>query len=243
MIKAPFTFFKRNNPGQSKRGFSLVELLVVLSIFVVMTALILANQNKYTSDSEITDLAYKMALAVRSAQVYGLSVKASSQSSGASGEAQFGEGYGVHFSYATRSTFLLFADSNNNNMYDATANNGSTADIIVTTYSLDKGITIADFCVDGGSYNGTTELCASGKSINTLDISFLRPNPKSTIYAYTGPNPGTQTPQSRAIITLVSPLADKKTKCVVITAAGQITVTNPQSVPNSILNSPYTCEQ
>ena len=61
-----------------RRGFTLIELLVVVAIIVVITGLILANSNKFGGQTMLQNLSYDIALSLREAQVYGISVRSNS---------------------------------------------------------------------------------------------------------------------------------------------------------------------
>ena len=85
----------------SKDAFTLIELLVVMAIFSVISLLILANHSRFNSSVLLGSLAYDMALSVRQAQVYGVSVQTFN--------ANFQVGYGVHFT--TGNSYIFFADT------------------------------------------------------------------------------------------------------------------------------------
>lgn len=56
-----------------KKGFSVIELVVVISIFGIMTSISMFNYNGQKRSLEATDLAQDLALTIRQAQVYGIS--------------------------------------------------------------------------------------------------------------------------------------------------------------------------
>uniref|UniRef100_UPI002B1DDAC5 pilus assembly FimT family protein n=1 Tax=Pseudomonas glycinae TaxID=1785145 RepID=UPI002B1DDAC5 len=62
---------KNKNTIKGKRGFTLVELLVTVGVFAVVSGLTLANYPKFNSQTAITGLAQQIAIAIREAQVYG----------------------------------------------------------------------------------------------------------------------------------------------------------------------------
>lgn len=66
-MKKPY--LKKNN----EQGFSLIEFIVVLVIFSIMSGTSLFNFNKYQNNIEQTNIAQDIALTLRQAQVYGLS--------------------------------------------------------------------------------------------------------------------------------------------------------------------------
>lgn len=184
------------------RAFSLVELLVVVMIFTVISSVILANHSKFNSSVLLGSVAYDMALSLRQAQVYGLSTQ---QFAG-----QFQLGYGIHF--AGTNSYTLFADIDKDQRYN------NTVDSIVQTYTLGQGYSIQSFC--GIRADGSHE-CSNGTSaIGHLDVGFLRPNPDATI---TSENAGVY---SSAIITVQSGAG--QTRTVTIQSTGQISV--PQNL-------------
>jgi hypothetical protein len=148
-----------------------------------MTILIVVNYGSFNQDTLLTDLAYDVAITVRTAQTYGLSVRCAA--SGACGNFQYP--YGVHFSTdgSTKDThpplnylnqeIVLFTDSSPMNG-DGTYGDGkytSTVDSMQTIYTLKRGAVIAGVC----AVNGVT--CTPGAG--SLDISFRRPDPTAII--------------------------------------------------------------
>ena len=90
-------FFKNKNKGLprealAKWGFTLVELIVVMSIAtVIMTALII-QQSKWNDRLTVNTQAYELALMIRQAQIYSLGVREDMAGGGG-----FDVGYGVYF--------------------------------------------------------------------------------------------------------------------------------------------------
>ncbi len=189
-----------------RRAFSLIELLVVVSIFSFISVVILANHSKFNTNVLLDSLAYNSALSVRQAQVYGISVR---QSAALPGEFQIG--YGVHFQKSTPSQYILFADLNKNKKYD-----GTPTDSIVETYVIGRGHHIKQFC----AHTTTTPNCSDDASapINYLDITFLRPVPDAS---FTTDKTGIT--YSRATFTLAS--AGDTTRTVSVATTGEVSVT------------------
>lgn len=159
---------------QTIRGFTLVELLVTISIFVILTGVVLLNQGRFNSTILLTNLAYDTALTIRQAQTYGINIKEFNNSS-LSGKFL---PYGVHFDKAHPKSFILFADVQYDDS-DKTAHvYSSSADSAtcqaeygcVNRYSIKQGNYISDLCVGG--------VCSQ----NSLDILFQRPNPDAIIF-------------------------------------------------------------
>ncbi len=206
-----------------KSGFTLIEMLVVVAIFTIISAVALFNQTKFSSDMVITNLAYEVALEVRQAQTYGIGVRGSSN-----GGSNFQYGYGVHFGQDNKS-FLLFADQNLvpssiKYVYD------SAGDSLVDTFHLPGGNTIAEICYNQSSAlapgsGPTAPNCYKNLTSHSLDISFVRPNPE----ARTVLDGDVTVDVAPVYIILRSALGDK-CKTVKVYSTGQISVT-PNNTP------------
>ena len=93
---------QRMNDRKPLRGFTLIEMLVVLAIIVVISAIVFTGENNFNRSFFITNTVYDVALTLRQAQTYGLS----SQAYGATQNA----GYGIYISNESPSTYVMFAD-------------------------------------------------------------------------------------------------------------------------------------
>ena len=175
-------------------GFTLVELLVSVAIFTLITTTAVFNNAQFNGNVLLTNLAYEVALSVRQAQFYGITVKQSSTNT-------FDAGYGIHFDTATPAAYILFEDK-------PTPDKTYTANEALETYTLRKGNTISKVCV-----TNVSRTCLSPGS--TVDITFIRPNPDAYI-RYQGSF------YSQAEICVSSPLGNKRK--VVVESTGQISV-------------------
>jgi prepilin-type N-terminal cleavage/methylation domain-containing protein len=143
------------------KGFTLVELLVSISIFTVITSVAIFNHSQFNGSVLLTNLSYEIALSVRQAQSYGISVRENSAQN-------FNSGYGVHFDTTVPTQYILFEDKTGGTPY---VHDGS--DIDIQTYTIEKGNKVAKVCLDG------VKPCSS----TSVDISFSRPNPDAYIYS------------------------------------------------------------
>ena len=191
------------------RGFTLIELLVVTGIIVVVTSVMLVNNGRFGGVIQLENLTYDIALTIRQAQVYGISVARF-------GSSTFSAGYGVHFNTANPKTYMLFADiypapPGQNGMYDAEQFELVSRTDITRGYAIDSLVACA-----------STDP-ASCTSVTKLDILFVRPEPDAWI---SGPDTScllqTGSCQASARITLIAPRGDKMS--VVVESSGQISV-------------------
>ena len=92
------------------QGFTLIELLVTISIFIIVTSVAVFNNNQFNSSILLTDLGYQIALSVRQAQVYGITVKAPASCVVGSSSCSFTSGYGIDFNINSKTSYILFED-------------------------------------------------------------------------------------------------------------------------------------
>ena len=199
------------------RAFTLIELLVVCAIIIVISGVILVDNNRFGGQVILENLAYDIALSVRQTQVYGIAVERF-------GQGTFTAGYGMHFSLSSPTNYVLFADLEGTGVYDSAFRNPSypTGEVEQST-NIQQGYSITSMCVIpqvGGSSG-----CVA---VSTIDIMFQRPEPSAYISsAVTGtPVSCVQNPavacSYEAQVTLISPRG--ATSTVVVDATGQISV-------------------
>ncbi|MDE1988423.1 MAG: prepilin-type N-terminal cleavage/methylation domain-containing protein, partial [Patescibacteria group bacterium] len=180
-------------------GFTLVELLVTLSLFVILTAIVLFNSSKFNGSILLTNLAYDVAITIRQAQTFGVNVREASDSS-------FQHAYGVHFDMNKNTEFILFADRlNDNRQYDGDSTCASSPEC-VDKYGIKRGNKISGLCVVSSSS------CAN---VSTLDIAFIRPNPDAII------NNDPNATEARITISSADGASSRK---VVVNSTGQISI-------------------
>ena len=160
-------------------GFALVELLVAVIIFGIITTFVLLAYSKVSDQLFLTTLAYELALSFREAQSYGVSV----HQFGTGASATFDVGYGLHFDANSSNTYALFADVGVdgflNGSYGITYNQSGCINTTecLSVSRLEKGNAIQKFC--GVRAADASEECSP--STTFLDVTFLRPNPDAII--------------------------------------------------------------
>lgn len=160
------TFKAEISPSKSS-GFSILELIVVASIFVLITTITLVKHSSFNSSTVLGSLAYDIALSIRQAQVFGLAVREYKEG----GFATFDTGYGVHFDSSDTKHYILFADTDRQFDYDGDSEKDEV-------FTISRGNFISDFCATNSS---NVEKCSSAGTIDYLDIIFDRPDPEAII--------------------------------------------------------------
>ncbi|MDD5152737.1 MAG: type II secretion system protein [Candidatus Pacebacteria bacterium] len=186
-----------------KSGFTLIELLVSMGLLVVMMSIVVANYRNFGTNSKFASASEDVVLALREAQVYGVSTKGYT---GGCGGTAYDCRFGVHFTSVSPDAngFVLFVDVNDNRVYDA------GTDTVMSQISWSNNISISNLLCGGMS-------CTSGK----VSITFKRPNPDTYIAdpAVVITDPGYDT--ASIILTDSSSGA---TATVMISSAGQISL-------------------
>lgn len=144
-----------------KTGFTLIELIVSVSIIAMVTSIFLANYSSANRRSDLTMTAQKLVTDIRLAQNYALGLARY----GESGSINVPEGgWGVHIDLQSYGTdkYVIFADDNFNYLYDNTEENISYGAQVTT---LPNNIIINSLSTGG----------------TKADITFLPPDPITTI--------------------------------------------------------------
>jgi prepilin-type N-terminal cleavage/methylation domain-containing protein len=190
-----------------KKGFTLVELIITVSISVMVMASVLFNYSKFNTDLALSSAAQEISIAIRQTQVYSLSVKERTAGSGS-----FSNGYGIYFSPASPQTYIIFSDTNSDGRYNA------GTDTVIETGILRNSIKI--FAVCGVPFGGVLA-CPPAAGMTSADITFIRPKTDANIRFDNGGAGLTGTYQSGMIV-LSSPQGKYSTTTIENT--GQIYV-------------------
>jgi prepilin-type N-terminal cleavage/methylation domain-containing protein len=220
-------------PFYLRRGFTLIELLVVLAIIITITSVALASQSSFNKTLILTNTAYDIALALRSAETYGLGSRAV--------QGVDNTGYGLDFNAATPGSFTFFADTfpgpssfscHGLPAAGADAPDAKPGDCVyetsqgekITDYTLGNGITVSDFCAF--AFNSWSCVHSNGNNLTSLDIVFARPNPQA--FVSVNGSYSISLPVTRACLVVSSPQGGQR--YVSVAASGAITA-NASSCP------------
>ncbi len=191
---------------QMKRGFTLVELMVVFSISSLIGLMVIIGYPDFASNIEFKNQTLDVAITIREAQVYGVSVKETKVGVGV-----FDAPYGVYFDINTPNSYIFFADVNNNKFYDTAIDLTIGQPII-----LKNGYTVSDLCVKFPLRALDCYSDGAGLGVETLSIFFKRPEPDAIIKY------GISSGYSFATIEIKNTAGNVKT--IRVTNTGQISV-------------------
>lgn len=197
---------------QANRGFTLVEILAVLAIFVIVTLIVLVGSSHFNNTILLTNLAYDVALTVTRAQSYGTDVRQFG-----TGTDSFSTNYGVHFRLCGTTadpkesddvSFVLYAFNHSNLYY-------TNPDGFLERYLIRRGNKINKlYGID--SSNVATEVYG-------VDIAFVRPDLDANFAFFDCSGTPVFFSDARAVrVEVVSPAG--LTKNIIIEAAGQASV-------------------
>ncbi len=202
----------------SKRGFSVTELLISIAIISLILAVVVLNQGDFTDQFSLTTNANDLELLIRQAQVFGVSVREFTPASN-----EFTSAYGVSLSTVTtgfQSIYVSFADrGTKNGIYDgdiACTTGGSSE--CIKKFTFTRGIKINQICALKANSQAD---CAP--IVGRTDITFNRPDPAASITTFN--SQGNQNNIGGVIgvrIELVSPKG--KLKSVYVYTTGQISI-------------------
>jgi len=142
-------------------GFTLIELIVVISIITIITTIVVFQQRNANDQFQLDNAANKFVFEIRKAQTYALGVQRYEE---IDEDEQFDVGYGVYFRNA-QDNISFFADRPGGtlNRYDAD-------DEVISTITFPEGITIS------GIQSGPM-------GVGNGSIVYRRPDPQAYIYA------------------------------------------------------------
>ncbi len=178
----------KNKKTNLDRGFTLVEMLIVLAIMSVVIGITVNGQRSFDRSIILSNTTYDVALSVRQAQAYGTSGRV------ASGQIITGYGYGLDVQSLPTKKYVLFADTSGSGCLqsnstitgapdakigDCIYTKGS--DVVVQSVDINNDVIITGVCV----YNDSSSYCAgtSNPSLSQVDINFIRPSQDAVIVA------------------------------------------------------------
>lgn len=222
---------------QKNKGFSLIEFIVILTIFAIMTSVSLFNYNGHQSVIEQSNIADDVALSIRQAQVYGIS--ATDRSFGGSEDSgDFDAGSYLDTAGSSEAVniindksvrgfsvdldtgeMVLFEDnrSRRNKIYNP--GSGTYDDRIIDKRAIKTNRVAFDrvvLCDSAGD--------CSSRNTGIVDIAFERPYPDAIISYRERIGSGTAPSFAKALLVLTNVDDEESNSYVEVTAIGSIAV-------------------
>jgi len=163
-------YFKIFNSNKNA-GFSLVELMVVITIITIILSAMVSRQNTFQERFRVDSKVYDLAIAIRQAQAYTLGVREFACSS--NGSKTFDVSYGVHLNTANLNQFAFFVDANEDSLYNSPENGAGSCYTQITSLTT-PGITR----ICGVVFGGSKQCYPADGSIRDITLTFQRPNPR-----------------------------------------------------------------
>lgn len=148
--------------SHTKRGFSLIELLVSIAIITLVASAVMVRFSFFDSSVLLKSLAYEIAITLRESQVYAVSVLGTDSGT-------FRSPYGMSFTPESKTYTLFRYDGSGAPQYDEDA-------VEVDTFNIGRTMSVSDLCVT--EVGESTENCG----ISRLDIAFERPEFDAIFY-------------------------------------------------------------
>lgn len=191
---------KKQDVLKENSGFSLIELMVTITIVTLITGMVMAKYSSFNNVVLLKSQAYELALDIREAQIFGVSARGEGS--------EFREAYGIFIdTHNAPSQYILFQDDSLGNelAYDQ-------GEQIGQSYTIDPRFEITEIC-DNNNCNRTK-----------TSIAFKRPDFDAHIRVANGNGSLSNTDESFVSITL-APINDGFfTQTVSVYQSGQISV-------------------
>ncbi len=204
----------------NKKGFTLIELVVVASIMGVIMLLVTFNSRRFNDDLALQTAASEVSLAMRQAQTFGVSIRQS-----ATGSTDFSKPYGIAFDLQNATNFFIYSDTDNDRVYDG-GTTCSGADECREKSLLRNGVSLRRVCAE---YMNSTLTCFSGAA-RYMTLTYVRPNPEPVIKVFNSSGTEIVGPWKTAYVELVS---SNGTRIYVLTdyLSGQIITQSTPVIP------------
>jgi prepilin-type N-terminal cleavage/methylation domain-containing protein len=173
------------NKAKKNQGYTLIELIVSISILTMITGLFLADYKSSNQKAMLNTAADQLASDIRLMQSYALGAKKTGSGTVPAG------GWCINV-FSPKDRYILFADNNGNGDYDGA---GEKYKEIILPVQLE--IKTGGFVISLPA-GGTT-------SRNRIDVCYQPPDPKVSIVGTTGGGPRISTGIASAVI-----IRDKK---------------------------------
>ncbi len=154
---------------KNKKGFTLVELIIVIAIMATITTLSIFNSSNLNSNVLLSNTAYEIGLIIRDAQVAGLGARVLSTNVEGVNVATTSN-QGIYFDITKPEEVVFFTDLDKSNKFESNEPNQ-----VYAIKNKRAGKILSIYKLDDTSPEGKT-------LITDLNILFKRPNPEAYFY-------------------------------------------------------------
>lgn len=151
------------------RGFTLIEMITVVAIVLIMTAILLGNLPDFRDKTSLDAVAQEVAIIVRQTQVFGSATR------NARGEFP---SQGIYIDTRKKDNFIVFADIDKDNKYDGKGC-GAQAVECREQFFFNRGLEIAGVTTSGS-------IPGAGAFGGSIAIIFQRPLTDARFYTRIG---------------------------------------------------------
>lgn len=172
------------------KGFTLIEFIVIISIFAIMAAVALFNFNGFRSNVGLNNLAHDIGLTIRQAQVFGWSNQSASSSGTIALDANNNPiryADGVYFGAANLATqFILYQKADPTDTQEYVPN----TDTVVDTIKINGPYVISGIASAQSGQESSLAITPDGRIPTTnvspqtgsVSIAFTRPQPEAMFF-------------------------------------------------------------
>ncbi len=172
------------------KGFTLIEFVVIISIFAIMASIALINFAGFRSNVGLNNLAHDIALTLRQAQVFGWSTQTAELN--AVGDATR-YANGVFFKYNGNSyakEFKLYSKKDDRPGAEYYFDDLNTTDLTIDTINIQGPNHISDIRTASSpeqlEFDSVTHIINGGQSISAdVSVAFSRPRPEAMFFSGT----------------------------------------------------------
>lgn len=210
------------NKYSKQHGFSIFEVLITAAIIGIITGIIVVKYGSFNNIILLKSQAYEIALDIREAQLFAVSVR------GESGT--FREDYGLYFNLTAPDRYLLFQDSGTIEQVDEYGSVKSIAyydsgEEIGVPYFIDSRFELLSICVNN---------CAD--SVDDITVTFRRPDFDAQFASVSGDAYGVGTIND-ARITIANVTDNSIVRTIIVSPTGQVDIEWIWTIPESSLNT------
>lgn len=218
-----------------QKGFTLIEFIVIISIFAIMAAVALFNFNGFRSNVALNNLTHDIALTIRQAQVFGWSTQTVGLVTDVDGN-NLQQKQGVYFKYdpGTQSygqEFILYSKENPFNTFDGAFNEDpNSGDQIVDTIKIQGTSRIAAIYTARTRRELTELVPGTGLPIGgnpvsgSVSVAFARPRPEALFYDGANPLAGSEKQYLGIYVRGSNDANDTRVRVITVSQFGEINV-------------------